>query len=452
MVSMIKGYLVKFSLWLFVILTVLALPVTVNAYLVGASQTTILPGVQIHGWQLGGLTEQTAAAYLSGYFSDFAARPVEVIAGTQSWSVIPRDSGVLVDTAAVLRRAVEAGNTGSFVTRWRMRHKIRNYGLEIPLILTVNYAKLAESLQPIVAAIETDPVDAQFVISEDRVSIVPSQSGVVVDYQQLEADFLAACRSLSHRVVEVALIDVPPALTTAQAESMGITAKVASYVTEFDPDDVDRSHNILLAAQALQNVLVAPGETFSFNKTTGPRSARYGYRPAPVIIDGELLPGIGGGVCQVSTTLYNVVLLADLAVTNRVAHSLPVTYVPLGQDATVAYDHIDFQFTNTRSHHLLIDTNVTDNQLEIAFYGTPTDNHRVQLQSRLVGLIEPETRTVEDPTLPPGAWKEVDAGRPGYRVEVYRVVMDETGQRVLASTKVEETVYPPRHRVLRVAP
>ena len=85
MVSMIKGYLVKFNLWLFVILTVLALPVTVNAYLVGASQTTILPGVQIHGWQLGGLTEQTAAAYLSGCFSDFAARPVEVIAGTQSW-------------------------------------------------------------------------------------------------------------------------------------------------------------------------------------------------------------------------------------------------------------------------------------------------------------------------------------------------------------------------------
>ena len=167
-------YLVRNSAFgYFVILTVLALPVTVNAYLVGASQTTILPGVQIHGWQLGGLTEQTAAAYLSGYFSDFAARPVEVIAGTQSWSVIPRDSGVLVDTAAVLRRAVEAGNTDSFVTRWRMRHKIRNYGLEIPLILTVNYAKLAESLQPIVAAIETDPVDAQFVISEDRVSIVP---------------------------------------------------------------------------------------------------------------------------------------------------------------------------------------------------------------------------------------------------------------------------------------
>ena len=281
-----------------------------------------------------------------------------------------------MDTAAVLRRAVEAGNTGSFVTRWRMRHKIRNYGLEIPLILTVNYAKLAESLQPIVAAIETDPwmLSLSFLRIGSQ-SCPPNRS--VVDYQQLEADFLAACRSLSHRVVEVALIDVPPALTTAQAESMGITAKVASYVTEFDPNDVDRSHNILLAAQALQNVLVAPGETFSFNKTTGPRSARYGYRPAPVIIDGELLPGIGGGVCQVSTTLYNVVLLADLAVTNRVAHSLPVTYVPLGQDATVAYDYIDFQFTNTRSHHLLIDTNVTDNQLEIAFYGTPTDNHRV---------------------------------------------------------------------------
>ncbi len=114
-----------------------------------------------------------------------------------------------------------------------------------------------------------------------------------------------------------------------------------------------RGKNIMLAAQSLNNYLVAPGEIFSFNRATGPRTPERGYKLAPIIVGGTVIPGYGGGVCQVSTTLYNAVKSAELEIVERYPHSRPVDYVPKGRDATVS-DFLDFKFRNNTDRYILL--------------------------------------------------------------------------------------------------
>lgn len=143
---------------------------------------------------------------------------------------------------------------------------------------------------------------------------------------------------------------------------------IAQYSTHFDSTQVNRTENIRLAAKALDGKLLAPGERFSFNKSVGERVAEAGYKEALIIQGNTFTPGLGGGVCQVSSTLYNVVLLAHLEILERHRHSLPVNYVPPGRDATVSFPILDFKFKNSTDAHLLIRSFVAENTLTFQLF------------------------------------------------------------------------------------
>lgn len=143
---------------------------------------------------------------------------------------------------------------------------------------------------------------------------------------------------------------------------------IAQYSTYFDSSQVNRTENIRLAAKALDGKLLAPGERFSFNESVGERTAEAGYKVAMIIVGKEFVPGLGGGVCQVSSTLYNAVSLAGLEILERHAHSLEITYVPYGQDATVAYGVLDFKFRNNTEDDLLIRSSVEGGTLTFQLY------------------------------------------------------------------------------------
>ena len=143
---------------------------------------------------------------------------------------------------------------------------------------------------------------------------------------------------------------------------------IAQYTTYFDASIINRTENIRLAAKALDGKLLAPGEQFSFNKTVGQRTAEAGYKEAMFIVGKTYVPGLGGGVCQVSSTLYNVAVLAHLEILERHHHSLPVNYVPPGQDATVSFPYSDFRFRNITDNYLLIRSFVEGNSLTSLIY------------------------------------------------------------------------------------
>lgn len=163
--------------------------------------------------------------------------------------------------------------------------------------------------------------------------------------------------------VEPAVILLDPEITGDVYRK--IQNKKGSFRTWFGGGG--RGHNIRLAAASLNNYLLAPGEIFSFNKATGPRLPEKGYKLAPIIVGNYVIPGFGGGVCQVSTTLYNAVINAGLEVIERYPHSRPVDYVPYGRDATVS-NYLDFKFRNNRNSFLLIKSSTSYNCLVIEIW------------------------------------------------------------------------------------
>ena len=151
---------------------------------------------------------------------------------------------------------------------------------------------------------------------------------------------------------------------------MGITGHVSSYETIYG-GIANRIHNVQLVAHLVDDKLIAPGATFSFNGATGERSAAKGFLEAPVIINGELSTGLGGGVCQVSTTVFNAAYEAGLPITARTNHALYISHYPLGRDATVDYPDVDLKFVNDTPHWLLLRTFVGSSSLVVSLYGTP---------------------------------------------------------------------------------
>src|SRR5699024_5189614 len=146
--------------------------------------------------------------------------------------------------------------------------------------------------------------------------------------------------------------------------------KIGSYVTKFKPENKERTHNIVLAAEAINNYVLFPDETFSFNEVVGKRTEAKGYKRAPVIVKGELAEDIGGGICQVSSTLYNAVDLRGVEMVARYSHSREVPYVPPGRDATVSWYGPDFVFKNHFHQPILIQAKAKDGNMIINIYSS----------------------------------------------------------------------------------
>ena len=212
-----------------------------------------------------------------------------------------------------------------------------------------------------------------------------------------------------------------PERSTADAKAMGITGVVGSYTTTYGGTE-GRLHNVQLVADLIDGALVAPGARFSFNETTGERNEAKGFEEAPVIINGELQNGIGGGVCQVSTTVFNAAFDAGLSIERRTNHALYISHYPLGRDATVNYPDLDLVFTNDTDRWLLVRTFVGAGSLTVNLYGTP-QNRRVETET---APLEVEGKVpwkrIDDPTMFKGEKVVEQFGAPPRSTSVTRRV------------------------------
>jgi vancomycin resistance protein YoaR len=271
------------------------------------------------------------------------------------------------------------------------------------------------------------PRNADFAVYADGVKIVPSRPGVLLDVPKTAAAILAAAERPTRRAAALVVERSQPARTTAEARAMGITGLVASFETIYGGDP-NRIHNVQLVAHLVDRKLIAPGTTFSFNGRTGERSAAKGFREAPVIINGELQTGLGGGVCQVSTTVFNAAYDAGLPITARTNHALYISHYPLGRDATVNYPDIDLKFVNDTGHWLLLRTFVGSSALVAALYGTPVHRHVETQTAPLREVAPPPVERLPDATLTTGTVVVDDDGEPARTTSVRRRVYAPSGK------------------------
>ncbi|HVD12256.1 MAG TPA: VanW family protein [Gaiellaceae bacterium] len=269
--------------------------------------------------------------------------------------------------------------------------------------------------------------DATFrVLESGRVVVVPARPGRVVAARPTGRNVLAAALSPGTRTARVVVSLEHPNRTTAQARAMGITTRVGRYETIYGGDP-NRIHNVQLVARLIDGKLIAPGATFSFNHATGARTADKGFREAPVIINGELTTGLGGGVCQVSTTVFNAAYEAGLKITDRTNHALYISHYPQGRDATVNYPDVDLKFVNDTSRWLLLRTFVGSYSLTVDLYGAPLHRRVVSETRPLVETGAPPLQRNPDPALFVGSTMVEEYGEPSRSTSVRRRVYTGTG-------------------------
>jgi vancomycin resistance protein YoaR len=293
------------------------------------------------------------------------------------------------------------------------------------------------------------PRDAGFRVDGSHVTIVASKPGLAVDVPRTAASVLAAAERRTHRVAHLAEALVQPARTTADARAMGITGLVGSYETFFGGIP-NRIHNVELVAHLIDGKLVAPGATFSFNETTGERTAAKGFVEAPVIINGELQTALGGGICQVSTTTFNAAYEAGLPITARTNHALYISHYPLGRDATVNYPDTDLKFVNDTSHWMLVRTFVTYSSLVVSIFGAPQHRRIVSETAPLRVVKPPPLKKTIDKSLKPGERVVDDPGVPAMSTWVRRRVYSPDGKLLYDSTWYSNYVASPK--LVRIGP
>ncbi|MEW6624518.1 MAG: VanW family protein [Bacillota bacterium] len=279
------------------------------------------------------------------------------------------------------------------------------------------------------------PQDAEFKYIDGRVEIIEGINGLEFDIERLIFLIEEECVSDEHIMLMMPFREVLPEVSSQELKAKGVNELIAYFTTQFNPDLVNRTSNLRIAVEAINGTVLPPGEVFSFNEIVGARTIEKGYKTSPIYIGNQISSGVGGGICQVSSTLYNAVLLADLEVVERANHSLTVPYVPLSRDATVSWNSVDFKFRNSTDAHIYIHAEIGKNDLTVELHGTSTGK-KIVLKSERISTILPKTSYIYDESLEKGKEIVVTQGQPGYTSRLIKetYVDDELVDRVIVST------------------
>ena len=414
-----------------------------------AEKGRILRGVRVSSVDVGGLTIAEAREKIRWFIKKVVMQPLTLRSGELSWRLDPTSLGIEVLVDAALAKACAIGRTGSLIARLRERYRVARWGAVVPMEIVADEERLRAFLFGLAMEVNRDPRDAFLVIEpDDTVRVVEAREGRWLDMASSMGRMKEALFRREGREVILDVRVLEPRVSTEKVMGMGIKRLLGSYATRFDPGDGDRSYNIRIGAGAIDGYMIPPGGVFSFNAVVGPRSQEYGYREAPVVMGSELIPGIGGGVCQVSSTLYNAALLSGLEIVARSNHSLAPSYVPPGRDATVAYNYLDLKIKNTTDSHVLIRALVQNDSLIIKLFGDRPANEEISIVTEVEEKIPPPVIEREDPKLNAGERRVEEQGAFGYVVKTWRVVKV-NGVEVRREL-ISRDRYKPRPVVLRI--
>ena len=238
-----------------------------------------------------------------------------------------------------------------------------------------------------------------------------------------------------------------PSVTTDSIGAEAFPDLLSSYTTSYATSNSNRSNNIALAASKLDGTVIMPGETFSYNETIGKRTVSAGFKEAGAYSNGQVVTEVGGGICQVSSTLYNAVLRVNLEIVSRKNHNFQVSYVPIGTDATVSWQQPDFKFKNNRNYAIRIRATTSNKKITIQVYGLKqADDYEVEIQSERTGTIQYKTTYTTDSSLRKGQSKVIQKGSNGATSITYKI-LKRNGE-VVSKEVISRDKYQPHNQVI----
>ena len=412
-----------------------------GAYRASLEEDTPIPGLVAAGVPLG---DDPASLEAAGEAA--LARPVLVRAADAALHGTAREAGGRFDARALARSAARVGRSGSFFADLAVRAAARRGEVDVPVPLGFDPEAALAFVAPLADRVATPGRPPRLDLDGRRV--LPAAPGRAL----LPADalsFLARGLAAGRAEVTVPVVELPPPEDPAahRLAALDVSVLLASFETRYStaPADRDRAHNLEIGAVAVDGYVLEPGATFSFNEVVGPRTAENGFRYAPGITAGELVDVLGGGICQVSSTLFGAAFFAGLGIERARPHSRPSNYVPMGLDSTVVYPDVDLRLRNDFDFPVVFHMTVAAGTVRAEILG-PRRPYRVVFERDLVEELPFETRVREDPGLVEGARVVVQRGRRGYRMVRHRIFLDGDREVRRETTRL---FYPPTVEIVR---
>ncbi|EEM18481.1 vancomycin resistance protein [Bacillus pseudomycoides] len=347
----------------------------------------VLPHTTFEGTSLDGKSKKDVQEIIQQKIDESNKKSLNYTFQGNTQAYTWKDLGVEYKETEIVEKIFKE-QKGNVINRYKMRKQAENGELKreyklTPQLNTTTYEafikeKYNETLEK--------PVNAELSVSGTTVNISQSQNGEKVDKDKLK-ELTAKAITAGTQDIQLPIASIKPERSTEDMQNMGITQVIAEYSTPMAGRNGSQSFNVNKSANTLSGAIVAPDETFSFNERVGITDAAHGYRSAAVFLQGKVVQSAGGGVCQVSSTLYGAALRADLGVVARSNHSMPVHYLPLGQDAAVADYGPDLKFKNNTGKYIYIQAFSNGSSITTRIFGTPTGKN-VEVSSKVIGETE----------------------------------------------------------------
>lgn len=342
---------------------------------------TFYKGTTINGVNVSGMDYMEAEQLLAQTFKDKSESfKLELKYQDKNWKFDKNDFTVNSEIHTIIEEAQKRDQiNSSYENQTAKIEELKKQGVSINVAFNYIFVGLDDKIDKIISEIEIEPVNSKLEFDKQKNKFIATEhkNGLRVNKEQLYFDINEQFNLTNNVSVEIKTLEEIPEITKEQNEE--INQEVASFTTYVSDSTGGRKNNVKLALQKFNGVIVEPGEEVSFNKVTGPHTIENGYKVATIIYKGQFVDGVGGGVCQASTTLYNALLLANAEITEVHKHTLPVKYVPLATDAMVSEHLADFKFKNNSEYPLLIVTNSTSESVNVKIYSHPLD---VQIKTR----------------------------------------------------------------------
>lgn len=423
-----------------VILVILSI-LFICSYLI-MSKDEIYDNISINNTNVGGLSKNKAVDLV---LDKHKIEDINLIYKDKNWNLNLKEIDLKLKVQEAVEEAYDVGRNKNYFENIKQILSLKSGNQAIiKLKKEYDHNKLNDFLSKLEQDINKEPKNAIIQVVSQKINISRDESGYYLNVSELK-------KSIEDAIENEKFEDIQLKVDEKEADIKydflnKVNDLLGEYTTIFNVKIPGRSENIRLASTKLNGIVLKPGEEFSFNTFTGKRGLENGFKMAPVIVQGELQEGVAGGVCQVSSTLYNAILYSGLTITERRNHSIPSSYVDKGRDATVAYGSIDFKFKNNYDNPIYIENFVSGNNMVSRIYGNYNDKKSVKITTQTTDTITRGIEIKEDPTLQKGKETIFEKGRDGYKVSTYRSFLQNGN--VVNQELISRSYYPPKKKII----
>lgn len=414
---------------------------------------TLPDGIYVGDYNLGGLTEEEAGQKIQGLVNEMENQKITLVVDGQPVDTTAKDLGFHWSNPEAVSQAASSWQGGNLLKRYLNKKDIEHNPVIIPLETSLDDGRLASFVAEKCAPAVTEPKNASIVRQNGAFTVTPSVIGKTVDVEATKQALNAAfANGLKDPVtVNAVVAEVKPSITTEDLST--IQDVLGTFSTNFSSSGASRSKNLQVGSGKINGHVLMPGETLSGYDCMHPFTVDNGYATAAAYENGQVVDSVGGGVCQIATTIYNAALRAELEISQRQNHSMVVSYVKPSEDAAIAGTYKDIKFTNNYSTPIYVEGYTSGKTLTFTIYGKETRpaNRTFEFVSETLSVTDPgEAKEVVDPAMPPGSRKQVQSAHKGMKSRLWKIVYVDGAEQ---SREILHTdTYNPSKAIIKVGP